>query len=354
MLRKKVSLGILSFAHYHANFWAEAICRSTQGELAGIWDEDPARGKEKAETYGTRFFPRAQALLEKDLDGVCIASETSRHSELTILAANHGKHILCEKPMAATLAECDAMIAAIRDAKVIYMQSFPKRLDPVNHKIKEVIEHGLLGRVGMVRVRHGHGYYLRGHAMEWLGDPELAGGGAFLDEGIHGADFLRWVLGEPLEVAASVATLYPGSPSDDNGIALYRFRNGSLGELAASGTWLAATNNVEVYGDRGTLILKGVDLASRDVTGDDSLVLYLEAEKEKGWQILHVPCQFKKRYFHQLNPEKFIHCLQTGDDPPATAEDGKKALAMILKAYESSRTGRSIPCPEEFWQGEVP
>jgi predicted dehydrogenase len=349
---EKIKLGMMSFAHYHANFWAEAICRSNGGELVGIWDDNPERGRQKAKIYGTRFFPKAEALLETGLDGVCIASETSRHCELALMAARYGKHILCEKPMATTLAECEAMTAAIHSAKVLYMQSFPKRLDPVNQKIKEVLEAGLLGKVGMVRVRHGNGYFLPGHTTGWFGDPKLAGAGAFLDEGIHGADFLRWIWGDPLRVTASIAAIYPGSPSDDNGIAIYLFRNGILGELASSCTWLAATNNVEVYGDRGTLILKGVDLASRDVTGTDNLVLYLEAEKEKGWQVLDTPCQFKKQYFHQLNAERFIHCLHTGTPPPATAEDGLKAQAMILKAYESSETGQAVMFAEDFWRGD--
>jgi myo-inositol 2-dehydrogenase / D-chiro-inositol 1-dehydrogenase len=349
---EKIRLGMMSFAHYHANFWAEAISRSNHGEIVGIWDDDRQRGQEKAQFFGTRFFPHVEALLEQDLDGVCISSETSRHCELTLLAGSYGKHILCEKPMATTIGECETMVAAVRSAKIIYMQSFPKRLDPVNHKIKEIVEGGILGRVGMVRVRHGNGYHLQGHNMGWLMDAEFAGGGAFLDEGVHGADFLRWILGDPLQVTASIATIYPGSPSDDNGIAIYRFQNGILGELAASGTWLAATNNVEIYGDRGSLILKGVDLASREVTGDDSLVLYLEAEKEKGWQLLAVPCQFKKRYFHQLNAERFIHCLQTGDPPPATAEDGLKAQAMILKAYESSKIDRTVWFHEGIWKGD--
>jgi predicted dehydrogenase len=129
---------------------------------------------------------------------------------------------------------------------------------------------------------------------------------------------------------------------DDNGVAIYTFESGVIGELTSSWTWRAATNCVELFGDRGTIIAQGTDNASKDMTGSDCLKLYCADFPDGKWQILDVPCAFKSGNFQGGVMEAFVRCVVEGAPPPATAQDGKKALGMILAAYRASAEGRSV------------
>ncbi len=340
----EAGIAILSFAHPHAYGWAKALAGSEAARLAAVWDDDAERGGRAAKEHGADFVASLDEILARgDVNAVGICAETSRHEELTVRAAGAGKHVLCEKPMALSLDECDRMIEAVDKAGVTYMQSFPKRLDPVNMRMKELLDDGAVGKIGIVRVRHGHGFGLTGGLRnQWFVKPEFAGRGAFLDEGAHGADLLRWLLGEPAEVTARIGCLVTDLEVDDNGAAIYTFENGVIGELTSSWTWQAATNCVEIFGDGGTVIAQGTDNASKDMTDDDCLRIYRADSAERAWETVEVPCAFKSDNFQGGVMEAFVGCVVEGAAPPATAEDGREALHMILAAYQSSDRGRSV------------
>ena len=337
-------IGILSFAHYHANFWAEALRDSPDATLVGIWDDDAARGQAAAEQYGTRFEPDIDALLAA-CDGVAVCSATLHHADLIERAAAAGRHILCEKPLATTLADCDRIEAAVRRAGVTFMQSFPKRFDPVNHEVRRLVRDGELGQIMLMRVRHGHLYGLGpGHGMPWCEDPELSGGGALLDEGVHGADFIRWMFGPPESVMAMISHVALGHPLENLGLAVFRYPDGLLCELAASTTFAAGDNSIELFGTKGAAVLSGVDLASRDVTEGAFLkVCRLDGSAERHWQVSPIVPRFKTGGFHHQNALQFVEALKTSSPPPITMEEGRGALAMILAAYRSARSGRVEP-----------
>lgn len=337
--------GILSFAHYHGNFWAQAINESADAELVGIWDDDPARGQEAAEKYNTAFFGDLGTLLEK-CDAVGITSETVKHIELIEAAAAAGCHILLEKPMAMTVAECQKIRAIVTANHITLMQNFPKRYDPVNHALVERVQNGSLGKIAMVRIRHAN-YHLRelGHsaAAEWFGNPALSGGGALLDEGIHAADFLLWLLGEPTQVFATHSNAALGLGLDDTGIAVFKYANGAIAELVSSGTFIAAHESVEVYGTEGSAILTGVDLASRDFSDLPYLRFFKYGDERGKWEGSDITPNFKKGYFHQHGPLHFIKVLRGEAEPIVSLEDGWKSLAMIEAAYQSAATGQAVP-----------
>jgi predicted dehydrogenase len=335
-----IRIGILSFAHYHANFWAEVFRDSPLAELVGIWDDDGDRGQASAKHYCTRFLPELDALLAA-CDAVAVCSATAHHAGLIEQAADAGCAILCEKPLATTLAECDRIEAAVRRSGVTFMQSFPKRFDPVNHELRRLARDGDLGQIMLMRVRHGHLYGLgAGHGMTWTEDPELAGGGALLDEGVHGADFIRWMFGEPESVMAMVSHVALGLPLENLGLAVFRYPDGLLCELAASTTFAAGDNSVEVFGTKGTAVLSGVDLASRDVTDTGFLKICRLDGGERRWQVSPTVPRFKTGGFHQQNALQFLEALSNGTAPPNTLEDGRRSLEMILAAYRSARSGR--------------
>jgi predicted dehydrogenase len=348
-MSSRVRLALLGVAHPHADDWQAAWTSKPGAELAAVWDHDAKRGAALADRYGVSFEPDLQALLARDdLNAVGICAENAWHADLTMAAAGAGKHILCEKPPATTLADCDRMRAAVDAASVTYMQALPMRLDPANHKVKELIESGAVGPVSSIRKRHGNGWAVMPipDRFTWFAQPEMAGGGAFLDEGIHAADFLRWMLGRPISVTAVIDRLQAPVGVDDNGVAIYRFESGAIGVLQSAWTWSAATVCTEVFGETGTIIQHFTDGASNAVAGEVSapLQVYRREGRLEGWQYPKLPIHFPNN--HKAVAARFIDCLQTAESPPSTLAHGRDALVMILAAYRSAKEGRTVAMEE--------
>jgi predicted dehydrogenase len=332
-------IALLSFAHYHANFWTEAFLSDGDATVSCLWDDDRARGEEASVRFGVRFEPDLAIALQ-GCDAVAICSETVQHPALALAACRAGRAILCEKPTARSVAEADQIAAAVAQSGVFFMQSFPKRLDPASFALKTLVDSGRLGRIHLARVRHGHFYGLEpGFRDRWYMDPVRSGGGALLDEGVHGADLLHWFFGLPDTVTAEIASPIGGPPADETGTALFRYGSGMLAELTASVLLPAADVSIELYGTRATALLSGVDLASRDITSDGFLRISVEEAGAKRWEIVDITPRFKIGQFHHQNAIRFLHCLRTGAPPPASLADGRAALLMIEAAYRAARLG---------------
>lgn len=340
MSATSLRIGVLSFAHYHANFWSEVFAQ--RGVLAGIWDDDPDRGREAAARFSTTFHASIDALVER-CDAVAICSETARHADLVDVAARRGLAMLCEKPLGATLADCACIVRTVEQHRVFFMQSFPKRFDPATHRLREAVRTGELGRITLARVRHGHFYGLQPDFRErWYVRRALAGGGALLDEGVHAADLLAWLFGMPRSVVAETSHETLGLEVEDAGIAVFRWDSGLIGEIVSSFTFAAADTSIELYGTQGTLLVSGVDLASRDITETGYLRRYRSGDAERRWQALDVVPRFKQGGFHQANALAFVDALEQRKPPPISVTEGYDACRMIDAAYRAAQTGTRV------------
>ena len=344
-----IRVGVLSFAHYHATFWSEAFGADPRVAFVGIWDAEAARGMAAAKQYGTRFFEDLEALLGA-VDAVAITSETAEHGSLIEQAARHGCAILCEKPLAASAAEADAIAKVVAAHGVVFMQSFPKRFDPVNHEIKRIVDSGELGTIWLARVRHGHSHGLsEAFRTGWWTDPARSGGGTLIDEGVHAADFLRWLFGEPESVQATVSNAALKLAVDDTALAVFNWADGLIGEIASGWLFHAADISVEIYGSAGSVVLSGVDIVSRDTIGNGPYLRVASARNgERRWRVSPATPRFVKGQFHQQNAIRFIDTLIEGAAPPIGLAEGRGALTMILAAYRSAREGRRVRLDERM------
>jgi len=334
----KPRVGVLSFAHYHANFWSEVLV--ARGVLAGVWDDDAARGRDAAQRFSTTYHDDLDALLAA-CTAVCVCSETSRHAPLIDRAAARGLAILCEKPLGTNLADAERIAATVHRSCVVFMQSFPKRFDPVSHRLRELVTSGELGRITLARIRHGHFYGLQPDFRDrWYVDPGQSGGGALLDEGVHAADLLVWLFGLPQRVTAMTSDATLGLRVEDTAIAVFRYASGLVAEIASSFTFAAADTSIELYGTRGTVLVAGVDLASRDITHEGFVRVFRAAAPERRWEVESIVPRFKQGHFHQQNALAFVDCLERGTPPPVTVDDGVRAAKMIDAAYAAARTGQ--------------
>lgn len=320
-------VAILSLAHFHGYSYAAAVKKHSGAELALIWDEDSARGEAAAAQLGCRFEPDLDKALASGIDAVIITAVNAHHKELAVKAARAGKHILCEKPIATSLADAREMLAAAREAGVQFMTAFPCRYSPPVQRVKQALAEGQIGEVLAIKGTN-HGRMPGG----WFADPQLAGGGAVLDHTVHVADLVRWFLGQEFtSVYAETGTRFHDLSVDDCGLLTMELEGGVFATLdpswsrpAAYPTWGDVT--MEIVGTRGTISLDAFS---------QNLALYNNADKIAAW----VP------YGSDMDEglvADFIRCAAANTTPPITGEDGLRAMEVALMAYESARTGQPV------------
>ena len=345
----KLGIGVLSLAHGHIQSYCAEIQGFDDADVVSCWDDDAARGSGAAERYGMAYVDTPEAVVNDDrVDAVMIGVETYRHAEMVRLAAQAGKHILLQKPMALTLEDCDQIIADVDDAGVLFSMGYQMRQDPMNLKIKELIDDGTLGKIGIVRRRHCLNMLFNpGFHDSWHVDP-VKNMGMWMDDASHAADFLPWTLGKPVSVMAEIDSILSDVVHDDTGCAIYRFENGAMAILLNSSVVWAGENTTEVYGDKGVVIQNHDDGPSTDTTGIASpigLKLWRSDAPPGGWKDLgfDLPAGHGARIAAVARP--FIDYLKDPSLPHATARAGKTCIEMILGAYTSAREGRRVALP---------
>jgi len=340
-----MNLAVVGFAHGHVDAYAAEIRGMEEAAVVAGWDHDAARGEAACQRHGCEFLPDLEAMLARpDLSGVMIGSETSLHADHVEAAARAGKDILLQKPMALTLEDCDRIIAAVEAAGVRFCLAWQMRCDPQNIWMREAVRSGLIGRVLMLRRRHGLGTQLwPDFADSWHVRPEL-NRGMFMDDAAHPVDLLYWMLGQPTSVVAEIDTLLNPKVPDDNGVAVYRFAGGVMGIVECSFTCLAAEETTLIVGDRGTIVQSYGDLPSCGpvpIPGGTRGLKYILAG-ETAWTTVDIPTPASHGERIRAVARPAVDFFQGKRAPIATAEEGRVNVQMLLAAYESAREGRKV------------
>ncbi|MFL5802400.1 MAG: Gfo/Idh/MocA family protein [Roseiflexaceae bacterium] len=342
MAKTEIGFGVVG-AGMVARYHATAIGRTPGARLVAVCRDNAGRAAEAAAQFGVPCEPGLAALLARpDVDAVCICTPSGRHAAQAIAAARAGKHVLVEKPMALTLADADAMIAASRDHGVRLAVALQRRADPVFQSVRAAIESGALGRLtlGAISVPYlrAQSYY---ESAAWRGTWALDGGGALMNQGIHLLDLLIWYMGDAIEAQASTATLAHTIEVEDCVSATLRFEGGALGSVAT--TTAAAPgfpHRVEVYGDRGGVQIEGEQIVRWEVPGQELRVAHQEPgtiSAGAGASPTGIGAVGHTRLLGDL-----VAALQAGRAPLAPGEEGRRSLAAALAIYESARSGRPV------------
>ncbi|MBN2309774.1 MAG: Gfo/Idh/MocA family oxidoreductase [Candidatus Hydrogenedentes bacterium] len=345
-----IGIGVLSFAHGHVNSYAHVMKDFEDVRLVAAYDDDEGRGKGVCEATGMQYTPHVEDVLSNpDVQAVMVGSETSRHAELCVAAAQAGKHILCQKPMALTLADCDRMIAAVEQSGIMFAMAFQMRHDPANIKMREVVQSGELGAIAVIRRRH---------CIPCLLDEGFVNGpthwhierdknrGMFADDAAHPADWFHWMLGKPVSVIAEVDNVITNVAPDDNGVAVYRFGQGEMGILFNSSTVRVAENSTEIYGEKGVIIQNYGDGPSCGAPRRaDAPAIRIFRYGASDWEVPDVPVPPGHGHRIQAVPRPWVDSLLNETPPAATAQDGRIALEMVLAAYKASEDGRRVTFP---------
>jgi predicted dehydrogenase len=344
-----IGIAVLSFAHGHANAYCDVIASFDDANVVAAWDDNEERGRSSSEKHGLEYSNELESVLSRDdVQAVIVTCETSHHADIIEAACAHGKHILCQKPMATTLADCDRIIQAVEDSGVHFQMAFQMRCDPLNQKIKEWVESGAVGRIGSLRRRHCINFLfnsdLPNSAAAWHISPEK-NVGMFFDDAVHAADFMYWLLGKPQSVMAEIDNTLTSIAPDDTGIAIYRWgaeHNGAMGVLFNSSITLAGENTTEIYGDEGVIIQNYDDGVSTPHAPFGVAPLKLFRKSTGQWE--HFEYSLPTSHYERLKavPRPWIDNLKNGASPNVSARDGKNSVEMCIAAYESAREGRRI------------
>lgn len=345
-----IRIATLSHAHGHVNTYCRAIQEFDDVELVAVWDDVVERGEKAAAEFEMQYRRTAQDIVaDPDVDAVIIGCETNRHAEFVELAAEAGKHILLQKPMATTLADCDRIIDVVNRTGVKFSVAFQMRLDPVNRQIKQLVEKSVIGNLAVCRRRHCIPVLLNPSFFQglskWHVDP-VANVGMFFDDATHAADWFLWTFGMPVSVTAEIDNIVTDVAPDDNGVAIYRFESGMMGILFNSSTTVAGVNTTEIYGDKGTIIQDYGDAPSTSAPRpSESKPLRFIRQGDKAWTEFDLPIPKSQGERIAAVPRPFIDYIKGESEECVSAEEGRKSVEMVLAAYESAGTGKRVTFP---------
>ena len=318
---------------------------NSNAEVYGFYDINQARAEELAKKYGGKAYASYEELLaDPEIVAVSVCAANHAHAEISIAALKAGKHVLCEKPMAVTLEECEAMVAAAKESGKYLMIGQNQRLAKAHAKAKELIEQGAIGKVLTFRTIFGHGgpetWSIDPGAKVWFFDKSRAAMGAMADLGIHKTDMIQYVLGTKIVKTQAVLTTLDKKDAtgnligvDDNAICIYQMENGVIGTMTASWTYYAAEDNTTViYGTKGELRLYDDPRYSvQQINADGTRVDY---------QIDQIQTNDNQTASGII--DLFVDCLVQNKEPEISGADVLHAMKAVFASIESSAKGCAI------------
>jgi predicted dehydrogenase len=317
----------LSAAHVHASSYAACLNALPNVEFVGVWDDDAKRGADAAQAWNTKYHADLDALLSDNLQAAVITAENIRHAPLTKAAAARGLAVMCEKPLATTVEEGEAMIAACREAGVPLMTAFPCRFSPVAMRLKATVDSGAIGRVLAIKGAN------RGkNPGMWFNDKSKAGGGAVIDHTVHVADLIHWITGAAAStVAAEIDNHFYHGAFDDTGNLFIRYKDGLFATIDTSWsrpksfpTWGDVT--LEIVGEKGSVY-------------GDLFAQHFRVFSDETNRMDYAPWGDN---IDLAMVSAFIAAVENGTPVPITGEDGLAAARIALAAYRSSESHTAV------------
>lgn len=327
-----IGWGLIGASTIAGQHMVRAIRAQSGHDVVAIASRSAARAAAFAQEHAiAAAHDSVDALLaDPTVHCVYISSTNEQHRAQALAAAAAGKHVLCEKPLALSLADAQAMVAACHAAGVVLGTNHHLRNAATHRKLRELVQDGAIGRPLFARVFHA--VKLPAELQGWRIDSPQAGGGVILDIAVHDADTLRFILGaEPVEaVGLTQSTALAQQGLEDGVMAVLRFDNGVLAQLHDAFTVQHAGTGIEIHGERGSLI--GRDVMTQRPVGE---VLLRTAEGESS-----VPVTHEDLYVRSV--AAFCAAMRGEGPPAATGEDGVRSLAAALAIAEACRTGRVV------------
>lgn len=350
-------IGAGKVGQFHANAYAA----SPHSEFAGVCDFLPERAEAFAKKYGIKAYTSIEDMAKDGIQAVSICTPHPIHCDAAVRAARAGMHVIIEKPLASSLEDCDAIIAAARESGVTGATVCQRRYFAPCRRIRKAIDEGkigtpILGQVNMFGWRSME-YYA---SDPWRGTWDGEGGGVLVNQAPHQLDLLLWYMGEIDELYGAWATLnHPELEVDDTALALIRFKSGALGSIIVSNSVNPALyGKVHIFGSNGASVGVQTDGGQMFIAGMSSIteppVLDLwsvPGEEGKLNEYIREDSEYflglenSTEYFHLLEIDDFLTCILEGREPLITLEDGRRTVELFTAIYRSNRDRRPVRFP---------
>jgi UDP-N-acetyl-2-amino-2-deoxyglucuronate dehydrogenase len=306
--------------------------------LVAVAHYNPDRFVEIGARFGVPCVSQEEMLADPAVDVVCVCTPSGQHAEQASAAARAGKHVLVEKPMALSLADADAMIAACEQAGVQLGVALQRRVTPPFQRIHRAIQAGDLGELtlGVVTIPY-HRPQAYFDQADWRGTWALDGGGVLMNQGIHLVDLLVWYMGDPVEVQARAGTLHREIEVEDTLAATLRFAGGALATITATTTAAPGfPHRIEIYGTGGGIQVEGEsvgrwELADPAGASVEPVPIGRAASAGAGGDPRGIAATG-----HIAIVRDFVEALRAGRAPQIDGREGRRSLAAVLAIYEAA------------------
>jgi predicted dehydrogenase len=327
-------------------------------KLTAVCDPVSERAEQKAKEYGKQF-PEAgirifenyrRMVAECRPDIVTIAAESGRHRDIAVHCLEAGCHVICEKPMALSTSDADAMIGAAKKAGRKLAVCFQNRFNTPVQNLRAALEEGRFGRIlhGMVQIRWNRNgqYYAE---APWRGTWEQDGG-TLMNQCTHGIDLLQWMMGEDaVRIQAQTRRFLRPIEAEDFGAAIVEFKSGAVGIIEGTADIYPGNLNetLSIFGEKGSVVIGGIAVnkletwrfSDADTVGDTEDKILKPSEKDP-------PTVYG--FGHSALFRDVFESILNDREPLVSGEKGKKALDIILAIYKSQKTGQPIDLPCNF------
>ena len=336
-----IGWGIVSTGRHPDTKMAPAINEAEDASLAAVMSRDIGRAEAFVQKHGaaTAYDDLDALLRDPAVDVVYIASPNALHAEQTVRAAQAGKHVLVEKPMALSVDDAQRMIDACDAAGVRLGVGFHLRAHEGHQRLRSLVAEGAVGRVSFAQaswcrgVRGQEAPPARTGLQAWWDDPSLIGAGAFMATGVHCADLLRFVLNDDVAEVSAVSDATPEKPLEELVTLALRFRSGAIANLLTGRRTPDYENNdVMVYGTLGRAGLR----SSIEMTQGGALAVRTDALTEDETYPEHPFALYTKQV------RAFDAAVEGNGEPLATGLDGLRVVEITLAMVESARTGSRV------------
>lgn len=327
---------------------ARAIAENENAELVAACDIEPEKVEKFCEAYGNHpkpYLKYHEMLQDPNIDVISICTPSGLHGEMAIAAANAGKHILCEKPIEINLDTLDRMIEAADKNKVKLAGVFQRRTYDASKKVKEALENQEIGKMVLgdayLKYYRSQAYY---NSAGWRGTWELDGGGALMNQGIHGIDLLLWLMGDVKSVFARCAALVRDIEVEDTALALLEYKSGAKGIIeGTTSVNPGEATRLELNGKQGTIIFTESKITRWAMTtGDDALAEEIELSDSENLSGAVSDPKNIGVLGHIRHVGDIIQAIEADRDPMVTGESARKSVELILSIYQSSQQQKEI------------
>lgn len=348
-MNDKIRIGILGCGKIAQVRHIPEYADNPDCELRAFYNPSRQRAEDMAAKYGGKVYDSAEELLaDPEIDAVSVCAANYAHAELAIKALKAGKHVLCEKPMATTIEDCEAMAEAARESGRFLMIGHNQRLAKAHVKAKELIDEGLIGSIISFRTTFGHGgpetWSINPGKNTWFFDKKRAAMGAMADLGVHKTDLIHFLTGQRVvRTTARLTTLDKRGEDgeligvDDNAVCIYELSGGAFGTMTASWTFYGAEDNSTIlYGTKG--IMRIYDDPAH------SIVVKLADGEERTYDVEQIQTNDNQTKSGVI--DLWIDCLKNNRAPEISGESALYAMRAVFASIKSSELGKSVEIPE--------